>query len=63
MAYEYFTRLFNFETFLSSQYNSSADDIIRRIKEGFYSPYDILSNYGMFMQNNGNISVSTLKQL
>ena len=61
-AYEYFTRLSNFETFLSLQYDTGADDVVRRIKEGFYDPYDILSNYSVFMQNNGNISVLTLKQ-
>ena len=40
-AYEYFTRLSNFEIFLSLQYNTSADDVVRGIKKRFYDPYMI----------------------
>jgi hypothetical protein len=61
-AYQYYARLSNFETFISSRYRTDVDDIIKKIKEGFYDVYDVLSSYGVFLQNNGNISIVTLKQ-
>ncbi|HKI07218.1 MAG TPA: tyrosine-type recombinase/integrase [Nitrososphaeraceae archaeon] len=60
-AYEYFRRLSSFEAFVSSEYNTTVDDIIEKIKAGFHDPYSVLSNYSVFMQNNINISVITLK--
>jgi integrase len=61
-AYEYYSRLSNFETFISSEYRISIDNLIDTIQEGLYDPYTILSNYCGFLQNNGEISVSTLSQ-
>ena len=61
-AYEYYRRLSNFETFVSSEYKTSVDDIIKKIKKDIFDTYDVLSNYGVFLQNNGNISIVTLKQ-
>ncbi|MDW0170701.1 MAG: site-specific integrase [Nitrososphaeraceae archaeon] len=61
-AYEYYARLSNFEIFVSSEYKTSVDHLIRKIKEGFADPYDLLSDYCGFLQNNGNISISTLNQ-
>jgi hypothetical protein len=51
-----------FETFISSEYRISIDNLIDTIQEGLYDPYTILSNYCGFLQNNGEISVSTLSQ-
>ena len=61
-AYEYYARLSNFETFVSSEYKTSVDHLIEKIKEGFFDPYDILSNYCASLQNNWDISISTLNQ-
>jgi hypothetical protein len=60
-AYEYFRRLSNFKTFVLSKYKITVDEIIKKINEVFDDPYDTLSNYSLFMQNSGNISVLTLK--
>ncbi|CAN5399549.1 hypothetical protein BH18THE2_BH18THE2_26670 [soil metagenome] len=38
------------------------DDIIKKIKEGLYDPYDVLSNYSAYLSRNKNISSLTLKQ-
>jgi integrase len=61
-AYQYFRRLSDFESFVSFRYNIGVDEIITRIKEGSFSPYDVLSGYIMFMQDYRTISVSTLNQ-
>ena len=41
---------------------TGVDSIIEKINSGTYDPYDILSNYRTFLQNNRNISNTTLKQ-
>jgi integrase len=61
-AYQYYARLSNFETFASSENKTSIDHLIGKIREGFFDPYDILSNYCAFLQNSGDISISTLNQ-
>ena len=61
-AYEYSKRLSYFEAFMSTEYKTGVDSIIEKINSGTYDPYDILSNYRTFLQNNRNISNTTLKQ-
>jgi integrase len=61
-AYQYYTRLSSFETFVSYEYKTSIDHLMEKIREGFSDPYDILSNYCAFLQNSGDISISTLNQ-
>jgi integrase len=61
-AYQYYARLTNFETFVLSEYGTNVDDLIKKIKDGFYDVYDILADYVLFLKNNGNISTSTLQQ-
>jgi integrase len=61
-AYQYYTRLTNFEAFVLSEYSTNVDDLIKKIKDGLYDVYDILADYVLFLKNNGNISTSTLQQ-
>ena len=60
-ADEYFSRLSIFERFVSLKYNTTVDDLIVKINEGYEDPYLVLSTYSAYLQNN-NISSSTLKQ-
>jgi integrase len=61
-AYQYYARLSNFEIFLSSEYGTNVDNLIKKTKEEFYDVYDVLSRYSIFLQNKGNISTTTLQQ-
>ena len=61
-AYQYYARLSNFEIFLSSEYGTNVDNLIKKTKEGYYDVYDVLSRYSIFLQNKGNISTTTLQQ-
>jgi integrase len=60
-AYEYNFRLKTFQNFIAIDYKTALDNLIMKMREGGEDPYDILSNYIMFLQNNANISSSTLK--
>ena len=61
-ANEYYARLTIFEIFVSAEYKTTVDDIIKKIKEDLYDPYDVLSNYSAYLSRNKNISSLTLKQ-
>jgi integrase len=60
-AYEYHFRLTTFQNFVTNDYKTTLDNLIMKIKEGHEDPYDILSNYVIYLQNNSNISPATLK--
>ncbi|MGI9009744.1 MAG: tyrosine-type recombinase/integrase [Nitrososphaeraceae archaeon] len=67
-AREYHFRLANFEKFVSIQYNNNItiDKLIeninnQQIPNGEYDPYEILSNYCIYLQDNG-LNTTTLKQ-
>jgi integrase len=60
-AYEYNFRLRTFQNFATIDYKTALENLIMKIREGREDPYDILSNYIIFLQNNTNISSSTLK--
>jgi integrase len=60
-AYEYYFRLATFQNFIMNDYKATPDNLILGIKEGREDPYDILSNYIIYLQNHYNISPSTLK--
>ncbi len=60
-AYEYYFRLMTYQNFIASDYKTTVDDLIIGIKEGHEDPYDILSNYIVYLQNSCKISPSTLK--
>lgn len=60
-AKEYHFRLRQFALFTSTDYETSVDNLIDRIREGSQVPYDVLSNFISYLQNNYNISTLTLK--
>jgi len=60
-AYEYYFRLTTFQNFITNDYKTTLDNLIMGIREGREDPYDILSNYIIYLQNNSNISPGTLK--
>lgn len=67
-AREYHFRLANFKKFVSLQYNNNItiDKLIeninnQQIPNGEYVPYEILSNYCIYLQDNG-LNTTTLKQ-
>jgi integrase len=60
-AYEYYFRLSTFQNFVTNDYKATLDNLITGIRQGHEDPYDILSNYIIYLQNNSNISAGTLK--
>jgi len=60
-AYEYFLRLDSFQDFVVSDYETTLDNIITKMKEGSEEPYNILSGYVIYLQTNYDISTATLK--
>jgi integrase len=61
-AYEYYNRLTNFDAFVLKEYKIKTDDLLQNLQAGSKDPYDILSNYSMYLQSNCAISPTTLKQ-
>lgn len=61
-AKEYHFRLQQFARFTSKQYNTTVDNLVNQIREGSQVPYDVLSGFISYLQNNNNISSLTLKQ-
>ncbi len=60
-AYEYYFRLMTFQNFIANDYKTTLDNLILEIKEGREDPYNVLSNYIIYLQHNYNISAGTLK--
>jgi hypothetical protein len=60
-AYEYLTRLNYFKAFVSNKFDLTVSNLINKIKENAYDPYDVLSAYSSFLRNNSSISTLTLK--
>ena len=61
-AYEYKFRLTTFAQFISNSYNNiTLDHLITKLRKGSEDPYDILSNYVLYLQNNYKLSAGTLK--
>jgi uncharacterized membrane protein len=61
-ARNYECRLNVFDSFVSSKYHTSTDNLIKKIKEGHEDPYKVLSSYVAYLQGNRHISSLTLKQ-
>jgi integrase len=61
-AYEYYLRLNYFQRFVSKEYVLTVDNLLKKIMEGSADPYDILSNYVLYLQETNSISTLTLKQ-
>jgi integrase len=62
-AYQYLSRLNNFESFIAKQYGSrlTINDLITKIKKATLDPYSLLNGYAAYLRN-CNITMSTLKQ-
>lgn len=60
-AYKYHFRLTTFQNFITNDYKTTLDNLIMEIREHREDPYDILSNYVIYLQNNSSISPATLK--
>jgi hypothetical protein len=61
-ARAYHLRLQQFARFTLKEYKTSVDHLVHQIREGPQDPYDVLSNFISYLQNNNNISTLTLKQ-
>ena len=61
-ASEYLLRLNYFKSFLGKKFSfSSIDTIIKKIKDGDEDPYEVLTEYALYLMNCG-ISPYTLKR-
>jgi integrase len=62
-AYQYLSRLHDFENFIINKYDNSlsVDNLLLTIKHGNQDPYDLLNSYAAYLKN-CNISAATLKQ-
>ena len=62
-AYEYLSRLNDFEDFIANEYDNriSIDNLLIKIKQGNQDPYNILNGYAAYLRNH-NIAALTLKQ-
>jgi integrase len=62
-AYQYLSRLRDFEDSIVNTYDSSLniDSLLFEIKQGKQDPYNLLNNYAAYLKNR-NISAVTLKQ-
>jgi integrase len=60
-AYQYFSRLKDFEKFIANGYgNLSVDNLLLRMKKGKEDPYNLLNSYAAYLKNR-NISALTSK--
>ena len=60
-AYEYYGRLTTFQDFIRNDYKFTLDNLIIELQNGREIPYDVLSNYILYLQSHYNISSGTLK--
>jgi integrase len=59
-AVKYNERLKKFEAFVSDNYNSGIEDVVKRITNGKMDAYDVLSNYILYLKEKSNNSVSPI---
>ncbi|MFY9872063.1 MAG: hypothetical protein WAK17_20325 [Candidatus Nitrosopolaris sp.] len=60
-AYQYFSRLKDFEKFIANGHgNLSVDSLLLRMKKGKEDPYNLLNSYAAYLKNR-NISALTSK--
>ncbi|MGZ5501815.1 MAG: tyrosine-type recombinase/integrase, partial [Nitrososphaeraceae archaeon] len=60
-AKAYHSRLLFFARFAKEKYGLIFDEIIQKLKDREYDPYDILNNYCLFLKNNYNSSSTAFK--
>lgn len=59
-ANQYYSRLIKFQRFLLEDYKENLDELIAKLKQKSGDPYDVLTSYCIYLQNQ-NLSSSTLK--
>jgi integrase len=60
-AIQYLSRLLLFEKFLEIEHSINIDNLIQKLKNGEYNPYDILNDFCVFLHNNYNLSNITFR--
>ena len=55
-AKQYYSRLTAFEKFVNKDYEINIDELINKIKNKEYDPYDILNDFCVFLQDRSNLS-------
>ena len=62
-AYQYFSRLNDFEEFVANEYDNrlSVDNLLAKLKDGDQDTYDLLNAYAAYLRNS-HIAAPTLKQ-
>jgi integrase len=62
-AYQYLSRLKDFENFIGKEYAAclDLDSLLPKLKQGNQDPYNLLNSYAAYLKNR-NISALTLKQ-
>src|SRR5215469_11163861 len=61
-AYQYLSRLKDFQGFIENKYGFSVDELVPEIKQGQRDVYDILNSYAAHLKSSNSISRLTLKQ-
>jgi integrase len=61
-ANQYYSRLTKFQRFLLEEYKENLDGPITKLKQKSGDPYDVLTSYCLYLQNQ-NLSSSTLKYI
>ena len=60
-ANTYHSRLLFFGRFIKEKYGIHLDELIQKLRDKEYDPYDILNDYCVFLKNNYNLSNSTFR--
>ena len=60
-AYQYLSRLKDFDNFIAKNYHLDADSLLSKIKQGNQDPFDLLSGYAVYLKNR-SVSPLTINQ-
>jgi len=60
-AYQYLSRLKDFENFIAKEYHLDVDSLLFKIKQGSQDSFDLLSGYAVYLKNR-SISALTINQ-
>jgi len=60
-AYQYLSRLKDFDKFIAMDYHLDADSLLFKIKQGNQDPFDLLSGYAIYLKNR-SVSPLTINQ-
>jgi len=60
-AYQYLSRLKDFDNFITKNCHLDADSLLFKIKQGNQDPFDLLSGYAVYLKNR-SVSPLTINQ-